>query len=91
MLRSALSKVWFAHGLGAAGESLQAGARGEHSVPDRGSPLAGEGLQRRWLLHQHRSTGLHLQCKPQGEQIAVTKACFRKIHAQGKGESFPAG
>lgn len=61
--------------------------------PEQGlvCPLAGEGPQRWRLPHQHHSMGLHLQCKPLGEQIAVTKAYFRKIHTQGKGEGFRAG
>lgn len=89
--RSALSKVWLARGLGAAGKSLPAGARGELLVQEWGSPFAGEGLQRRWLPRQHCSMGPHLQYKPLGGWVAVTNACCRKIHAQGKGEGFPAG
>lgn len=68
LLRSALSKVRLAQGLGVAGESLQAGARGECLVPDRGSPLAGKGLQQQQLPCQHHFVGLRLQCKPPGEQ-----------------------
>lgn len=61
--------------------------------PEQGlvCPLAGEGPQRWQLPHQHHSMCLHLQRKPLGEQIAVTKAYFRKIHTQGEGEGFPAG
>lgn len=58
--RSALSEVW----LRAAGQSLQAGANGECKVPEQDSPLAGEGLRRHRLSHQHRSMGLQLLCKP---------------------------